>query len=138
MIEKLVHLHSLFRIVLICSKLHALHGGKCSLDDNASHSIIMKCTDDSSCPTWNYCSSSGICQCGEKHHGVIQCRNDERKISTVLDCNCVTYDEDTGSPLLAQGLLCGECEDGFSPYVLSHNLSCVECPDGHKNWWKLL
>ena len=35
-----------------------------------------------------------------------------------------------------KGLLCGECEDGFSPLVLSYNLSCVECPDGHKNWWK--
>ena len=36
------------------------------------------------------------------------------------------------------GLLCGDCEDGYSPLVLSYNLSCVECPDGHKNWWKLI
>ena len=35
-----------------------------------------------------------------------------------------------------KGLLCGDCEDGHSPLVLSYNLSCVECPDGHKNWWK--
>ena len=34
------------------------------------------------------------------------------------------------------GILCGECQQGLSPYVLSYNLSCVECPDGHKNWWK--
>ena len=33
------------------------------------------------------------------------------------------------------GLLCGNCEDGYSPLVLSYNLSCVKCPDGHKNWW---
>ena len=37
-----------------------------------------------------------------------------------------------------KGLLCGECEDGHSPLVLSYNLSCVECPDGHKNWWKFI
>ena len=36
------------------------------------------------------------------------------------------------------GLLCGECEEGYSPFVFSYNVSCVECPDGHKNWWKLL
>ena len=36
------------------------------------------------------------------------------------------------------GLLCGDCEDGYGPLVLSYNLSCVECPDGHKNWWKFI
>ena len=175
MIEKFFQLHSLFRIMLICSKLYVLHGGKCGLDDNASHSIVVKCTDDTSCPTWNYCSS-GSCQCGEKHHGIIQCSNGESRISAVLDCNCVTYDEDTGFTFVGacfyncahvvitadtvyhilpekpkelvnssvcswfnrKGLLCGECEDGFSPYVLSYNLSCVECPDSHKNWWKFV
>ena len=35
-------------------------------------------------------------------------------------------------------LLCGDCEDGHSPLVLSYNLSCVKCPDGHKNWWKFI
>ena len=35
-----------------------------------------------------------------------------------------------------KGLLCGDCEVGYSPLVLSYNLSCVKCPDGHKNWWK--
>ena len=30
------------------------------------------------------------------------------------------------------GLLCGDCEDGRSPLVLSHSLSCVLCPDGYK------
>ena len=98
MAKRFFHLQSVFRVVLIlCSVLCALHGAidKCSLSDNSSHSIVMKCADDSSCPTWNYCSS-GICQCGENHYGVIQCSNDDSKISAILDCNCVTYDEDTG------------------------------------------
>ena len=36
------------------------------------------------------------------------------------------------------GLLCGDCIDGHSPFVLSYNLSCVKCPDGNKNWWKFI
>ncbi len=36
------------------------------------------------------------------------------------------------------GLLCGDCEEGYSPFVLSYNLSCVRCPEGHKNWWKFI
>ena len=36
------------------------------------------------------------------------------------------------------GLLCGDCEAGHSPFVLSYNLSCVKCPDGNKNWWKFI
>ena len=36
------------------------------------------------------------------------------------------------------GVLCGDCEEGYSPFVLSYNLSCVKCPDGHKNWWKFI
>ena len=36
------------------------------------------------------------------------------------------------------GILCGDCEEGYSPLVLSYSLSCVKCPDGHKNWWKFI
>ena len=36
------------------------------------------------------------------------------------------------------GLLCGNCEEGYSPFVLSYNLSCVRCPDGHKYWWNFI
>ena len=36
------------------------------------------------------------------------------------------------------GLLCGDCEEGYSPLVLSYNLSCVKCPKAHKNWWKFI
>ena len=36
------------------------------------------------------------------------------------------------------GLLCGDCKEGYSPFVLSYNLTCVKCPDGHKNWWKFI
>ena len=36
------------------------------------------------------------------------------------------------------GLLCGDCEEELSPFVLSYNLSCVRCPEGSKNWWKFV
>ena len=36
------------------------------------------------------------------------------------------------------GLLCGNCQDGYSPFVLSYNLSCVKCPNGNQNWWKFI
>ena len=173
MIQTLLLLKSLFKVALIFSKLYVLHGGKSGLDDiTDSQRIVMKCTDDSSCPTWNYCSS-GSCQCGEKHQDIILCNGDSN-FTAVLDCNYVTFDEDTGSTFVGtcfyncmnnkingdviyhalpkepnklvnssvcrrfnrKGLLCGECENGFSPFVLSYNLSCVKCPDGHKNWWK--
>ena len=46
--------------------------------------------------------------------------------------------ESVCTPFHRTGLLCGECEEGYSPFVLSYNLSCVKCPDGHKNWWKFI
>ena len=36
------------------------------------------------------------------------------------------------------GVLCGECQEGLSPLVLSYDLRYVDCPDGHKNWWKFI
>ena len=133
---------------------------------------MTKCSNKSTCPTWNYCSS-GSCKCGENHYDIIRCGD---KSSAVLDCHCMTYDEVTrftfagacfyncvnnaiNGDLLyhalpsepstlanisvchrfnRRGLLCGECKDGFSPFILSYNFSCVKCPDGHKNWWKVL
>ena len=178
LIQKFFYLQYLFGIILVSSNVYVLH----SIDnsngsgENYSHvTVSLECTTDSSCPTWNYCSS-GHCQCGENHHDNILCK-DESNISEsgVLDCNCVTYDEATGSTFVGEcfyycmnnfnihidrvyhilprkpmelvnhsvcnwfnrkGLLCGECEDGFSPFVLSYNFSCVNCTDGYKNWWK--
>ena len=112
--------------------------------------------------------------CGDGHNYAVIC-DDEKLVSAVLDCNCVTHDEETALTYLGAcfynceninkkkldrvykklptqpemlinkssckyfhrtGLLCGDCEDGHSPLVLSYNLSCVKCPDGNKNWWK--
>ena len=36
------------------------------------------------------------------------------------------------------GVLCGECMKGLSPFVLSYNLSCVNCPNSGMNWLKFI
>ena len=36
------------------------------------------------------------------------------------------------------GVLCGKCNKGLCPFVLSYNFTCVECPDRNKNWWKFV
>ena len=129
------------------------------------------CRNDSTCPTWFTCNAEKRCQCNRGHTTAIICNN-EAQISTVINCNCVTYDSESKStyagscfynchmssssdeelpknpkllinasvcsPFHRTGLLCGDCEEGYSPLVLSYNLSCVECPDGHKNWWKFI
>ena len=131
------------------------------------------CSNESTCPTWFICDNSNKCQCGNQHEKIVVC-DVHNFSSAVLDCNCITYDKDTGSTFLGAcfyncdnlnndsiyrelpknpeillnksactyfhrtGLLCGDCEDGYSPLVLSYNLSCVKCPDGHKNWWKFI
>ena len=58
---------------------------------------LANCSDDSMCPTWFTCDTSQkSCSCGHQWKGVIKCDND-RQISGVLDCYCVTYDDDTNS-----------------------------------------
>ena len=135
------------------------------------------CRNESECPTWFTCDSNNKCVCGNRHSGAVVC-DDQRLISAVLDCHCVTYDKESRStstgicfyncenhhsqkkkdtvttplPKRAEillnrsvcsyfsrtGLLCGDCEEGHHPLVLSYNLSCIKCPDGHKNWWKFV
>ena len=55
-----------------------------------------RCSNHSKCPTWFTCDSNKTCQCGDSHDGKIVC-DDEQFIAAVLDCNCVTYDETSGS-----------------------------------------
>ncbi len=116
------------------------------------------------------CNSTNACQCGNEYDRTIIC-DDEVLSSSVLNCYCVKYDEDSRSTYLGlcfyncnnkdahavyeempanpemfsvcedfnrEGVLCGDCKEGYSPLVLSYNLSCVRCPEGHKNWWKFI
>ena len=132
------------------------------------------CSHDGECPTWFTCNSSSMCQCGNKQDHAIAC-DDKLQSSAVLDCYCVTYDNESRSTYLGlcfyncnnhkkiesvyqplptraemlingsvctafnrAGLLCGNCQDRYSPFVLSYNFSCVKCPNGNRNWWKFI
>ena len=165
-----------FSTVTVCSTSGQCTGNATvTVTESNGHS---RCNSDRTCPTWSLCDSKEkICKCGKDHNRAIAC-DSERLVSAVLDCYCVTYDQDTESTYLGScfyncehynstgkrdpiydklpttpellindsdctpfnriGLLCGDCEDGHCPLVLSYNLSCVKCPDGHKSWWKFI
>lgn len=44
------------------------------------------------CPSWFYCNTSNQCECGKDHDGIIKC-DQARLQAKVVDCYCVTYDE---------------------------------------------
>ena len=68
-------------------------------EDNVKYSD-SQCSNNSMCPTWFICDSNeNSCQCGNDHNRVIAC-DSERLVSAVLDCHCVTYDQDTESTYL--------------------------------------
>ena len=64
-----------------------------SFQKMTSHSE-WHCTNDSSCPPWFYCStdSNNSCKCGKEYKHIISC-NSETLTSSVLDCYCVTTNE---------------------------------------------
>ena len=66
------------------------------------------CSQDSSCPTWFICNSQGKCQCGSVSNDIIAC-DDNLKLSAVLDCHCVTYDN--GSRSTYAGTCFYNCEN---------------------------
>ena len=53
-----------------------------------------------------------------------------RNISQLNGYMCDRFNRD--------GVLCGECMKGLSPFVLSYNLSCVNCPNSGMNWLKFI
>ena len=59
--------------------------------------MIASCASDSQCPTWYfYESTTKQCKCGKSSHGMIRC-NEESGTACILDCLCVTYNEESNS-----------------------------------------
>ena len=112
-------------------------GGMIACDNGKLISAIRVCH----CATYDRQTNStyaGTCfyNCNFMHHSAkiyhnVIYRELPREPLVLLNASACTYFHRTG-------LLCGECEPGHSPLVLSYNLGCVECPDGHKNWWKFV
>ena len=56
-----------------------------------------RCTSDSQCPTWYFCeNTTKQCKCGKTFQEVIKC-SEESGTAYVLNCYCVTYNEDSNS-----------------------------------------
>ena len=70
----------------------------------------VQCSNNSACPTWFFCDADQeVCHCGNSHDDAIVC-NEMKLVSAVLDCHCVTYDEQTESTYL------GSCFYGCENY----------------------
>ena len=65
-------------------------GDSCRVNDSCSRSP----DDDEVCPVWFVCGSNNTCECGSSEHRIVKC-NQDSQVAMVLDCYCVTYDEDT-------------------------------------------
>ena len=107
------------------------HQGKIACNDNSQISAILECN----CVTYDGENSFlGSCfyNC-ESHYGALKLKHNmayqqlPEKTKILLNLSiCTSFHR--------IGRLCGDCEEGHKPLVLSYNLSCVRCPDGNKNW----
>ena len=111
------------------------HGGIIACDDKIMASAVLDCH----CVTYEKETGStfvGKCfyNC-ENHHS--KKKNDLVYYTLPKNPKILSY-KSICTYFSRTGILCGDCEAGYSPFVLSYNLSCVKCPDGHKNWWKFI
>ena len=72
-----------------------------------------KCSTDDNCHPWMKCvisKNSSNCQCRHTdfHDGIVKCDKDSGRLS-VLDCNCVTYDNTTGQNSIVAGACVENC-----------------------------
>ena len=125
---------------LVCNSEHncqcgATHDNAVVCDDKLKQSAVLDCN----CVTYDKQSQAtyaGLC--------FYNCQNSnpERVMDYVYTRLPQEPEELLNKSACAHfhrtGLLCGDCEEGHSPIVLSYSLSCVRCPNGHKNWWKFV
>ena len=94
------------------------------------------------CVTYDRESGStfvGLCFYNCEHVSTANTKGDEHESYDLLPQNPEKLINDSAcTHFHRKGLLCGDCEEGHSPLVLSYNLSCIYCPNGQKNWWKFI
>ena len=103
-------------------------------DDEAQISAVLNCN----CVTYN--SESKLTFVGSCFYNCLSSASSRSDlyIETLPKNPEILINNSACTPFHRTGLLCGDCEEEYSPLVLSYNLSCVECPNGHKNWWKFI
>ena len=104
------------------------------------------CTNDSTCPTWFTCNAGKRCQCDRGHTAAI-IYDDQAQFSAVLNCYCVTYDNESKStyagPCFYNCLMCSSSLHTLPKYPKTlintsactsfhrTGLLCGDCEEGH-------
>ena len=65
-------------------------GDSCQVNESCS----LSPDGDEVCPVWFVCGSNNTCECGSSENKIVKC-NQDSQVAMVLDCHCVTYNEDT-------------------------------------------
>ena len=102
----------LLLLILAVATVSSQQKGKTNDVIKPSENETVCCSRNSVCPTWLICSPQKNCQCGDGHSDVIICNN-EKLISAVLNCHCVTYDGESESTFV--GSCFYNCENHSSP-----------------------
>ena len=141
-----------------CGIKHTERDTSCSTDGSCPTWYIYD--EQNQCKCGGDHDSRVVCDDVSLHSAVLNCNcvtyDDKTNSTFVGSCyyNCMNGEEDPYSTLPENpetlingsvctrfnraGLLCGDCKEEHSPFVLSYNLSCVRCPNGHKNWLKFI
>ena len=105
-------------------------------------------------------SQTQSCRCGSETYGKVLCNSYTNDLF-VLDCNCLTLEQNTKTPVVGhcifncvnhtryqvynrapsncaslnrQGTLCGQCLDGYTVPAYSYTLKCIRCDRESENW----
>ena len=62
------------------------------LTNDQKYDLVSTQLGNASCPPW-FEQSNGTCKCGESIDGIVKC-NETRQQSGILDCYCMTYNEE--------------------------------------------
>ena len=90
-------LADVFILLLIFSTVCSTTRQCIGIATNTMSNGHLRCSSDSICPTWSVCDTKEeICKCGKDYNRAIAC-DSEMLVSAVLDCYCVTYDQDNES-----------------------------------------
>ena len=99
---------------------------------------IVKCDEDSKKASMriDYCmtydNETGEITAGLCSTGIF--RDNSYRFYYSLPNEVTALEEHVCGPLNSQGILCGECKEGYAAYALSIN-ACVNCKDGTTNSW---
>ena len=92
-----------------------------SADENSTSALeSSQKYGNMSCPPWMFFNGTD-CQCGSDLDGLVHC-NQQTHVSSLLNCNCMTSDNNTGVAV-GESLYCCFTNDGHNYLYLPQNIS---------------